>query len=74
MNNDESLGVIYLYTSLNDRILRVRKQKKNKKDHQCEYCKSVIKSGGSSYYITGMNAGRFYNYHACTLCYQQEEG
>lgn len=70
MNNDESLGVVHLYTSLNDRVLRVREQKNNKKDHECEHCKSIILSGSSSFYVTGLSAGRFYDYHACTQCYE----
>jgi hypothetical protein len=69
MNNDESLGRVYQYTSLCDRVLRTRHQKRNKVLHGCEYCKEIIPVNEGSIYITGLESGRFYNYHVHLHCY-----
>lgn len=68
-NNDEALEKNYQYNSLNDRVLRIRKQNSNRKIHECEYCNCLIELIDSCYYITGLSAGQFYGYYVCINCY-----
>ncbi|WP_179089072.1 hypothetical protein [Paenibacillus odorifer] len=75
MNNDEYQGLLHSYNSFaQDRILRVRIQKSNKKEWECVFCECIIPKGKGSAYYTGLNGGRFYDYHTCLKCYELEEG
>lgn len=70
INNDESLGMVYTYDSYaEDRVLRIRIQKRNKKEWKCLFCDNAIPIGSGSAYHSGLSRGRFYEYHVCMSCY-----
>lgn len=67
--NDEDLGKAYTYSSLNDRILRVRIQKSNKADFLCLMCDEVKQKDEGSVYYSGLCEGKFYTYKTCLRCH-----
>jgi hypothetical protein len=73
-DNDETQDQIHSYnTFAEDRVLRVRVQRHNKKDQKCYFCKVIIIKDAGSAYFTGLSGGQFYNYHVCLKCYQANE-
>ncbi len=70
INNDESSGKNYSYSSLQDRVFRIRKQNYSKTKHECEYCGCEIELKDRCYYITGISECKFYGYYVCIKCYE----
>lgn len=75
VQDDEFLDEIVHYNSLiQDRVLRVRIQKRNKKEWNCLNCSYKIPVGEGSAYFTGLSCGQFYEYHLCLKCYEGTKG
>ncbi len=46
-----------------------RKINKTRKEHLCEYCETIIKTGTSCYNEKGVCNGDFNNYYLCNRCH-----
>jgi hypothetical protein len=65
INNDEDLGIAYLY---NDDFHRSKTISKTKKSHTCAFCEGEILAGSACNYIIGKAVGQFFYYHSHATC------
>jgi hypothetical protein len=68
MMYDESLGEVFTYNGLSDRILKTRKVNRLLKDQICSFCDETIVAGSKATYISGLSGRKFYQYYTCEKC------